>query len=397
MNAQPRNLLLECTTSQCTLHSTQPSQVLAGAARLVGIAMHKNRRAGAAIVARLTDRIQQAAVAASRAGRDAVAAALAAQEADAYLHFAVLLASSDGGGALQAALLLRLPQLLPLGRSPSSSTRRLLLDVCSALLPSVARLPFSPAAAVPQCAAVQAAEAAGADPAAAAAAGLVAQPTPPPHPTQAYRSALLAAVVSRMEDKDATLRAKALSCLEKHASMAAAHLNAATAAHDVGSVSSDALLQALCGRWACSETACASSDVVLLRVKCLSSQTHSCSQPAAASHSCRLHDKSPSVRKKAVAVLAALLQPAAGLSRPAAAALADAVLPLAAQLLGVRPDSALHLGEDTLKASLRLSSCWSAAGRSRWVLNPASEALAMRRHMAIPRTNGHQSLSLHYA
>ena len=59
----------------------------------------------------------------------------------------------------------------------------------------------------------------------------------------------------------------------------------------------------------------------------------------------RLCDRSPSVRKKAVGLLAALLQPAAGLSAPAAAALADAVLPLAAQLLGVRPNSALHLEE----------------------------------------------------
>ena len=82
---------------------------------------------------------------------------------------------------------------------------------------------------------------------------------------------------------------------------------------------------------------------------------HACSQPASTSHLCRLRDKSPSVRKKAVALLAALLQPAAGLSRPAAAALAGAVLPLAAQLLGVRPDSALHLGEDTVKVGLEFA------------------------------------------
>lgn len=66
------------------------------------------------------------------------------------------------------------------------------------------------------------------------------------------------------------------------------------------------------------------------------------------------------MRKKTVALLAALLQPAAGLSHPAAAALAGAVLPLAAQLLGVRPDSALHLGEEALKVrSLRWACVWA--------------------------------------
>lgn len=215
--------------------------------------MHQSRRAGAAIVARLTDRIQQAAAAASRAGGNAGATALAAQEADACLHFAVLLAGTGSGGALQAALLLRLPQLLPLARSPGSSTRRLMLDLCSALLPSVAQLPFDPAAATPHRAAVQAVEADAADPAVAAGAAAVAQTTLLPHPSLAYRSALLAAVISRLEDKDATLRAKALSCQEKHASLAAAHLSAAAAAAVSGSGiggSCDALLQALCGRWA---------------------------------------------------------------------------------------------------------------------------------------------------
>ncbi|PRW50755.1 NRT1 PTR FAMILY -like [Chlorella sorokiniana] len=298
----------------------QQAQVLAGAARLVASVMHQSRRAGVSIVARLADRIQQAAAAASRASKDAGAAALAAQECDACLHFAVLLAGSSGGGggsgALQAALLLRLPQLLPLARSPSSSTRRLMLDLCSALLPSAAQLPFSPAAAAAAAVPSPAAEAAAAAPA-------EEPPTPPANPRQAYRAALLAAVVGRLEDKDATLRAKALSCLEKHASLVAAHMNAAGSQCSSGG---SALLRALCGR---------------------------------------LCDKSPSVRKKAVALLAALLQPAAGLSHPAAAALAGAVLPLAAQLLGVRPDSALHLGEDILKvlsqAVLRMASAGSSA------------------------------------
>ena len=66
----------------------------------------------------------------------------------------------------------------------------------------------------------------------------------------------------------------------------------------------------------------------------------------------RLCDKSPSVRKRAVALLAALLQQQAASLAPAAAAeLADAVLPVASKLLGVRPDSGLHLGEDGVKVS----------------------------------------------
>lgn len=61
---------------------------------------------------------------------------------------------------------------------------------------------------------------------------------------------------------------------------------------------------------------------------------------------CRLCDRSPSVRKRAVALLAMLLQPAAGLSSQGMAALADVALPLAAKLLGLRPDSALRLGDE---------------------------------------------------
>lgn len=230
-------------------------QVLAGAARLVGSVMLQSRRAGSAIVGRLTDRIQQAAAVASRAGKDAGAAALAAQEQDACLHFAVLLAGTSGGGTLQAALLLRLPQLLPLARSPGSSTRRIMLDLSSALLPSVAQLPFNPAPAAPRPAAVPVAE--GAEPAADATAAAVAPAAPPADPKQACRTALLAAVISRLEDKDATLRAKALGCLEKHASMVAMHLSAAAAQASSGSSgsgsgdgTSSTLLQALRGRWA---------------------------------------------------------------------------------------------------------------------------------------------------
>ena len=211
--------------------------------------MHQSRRAGAAIVAGLVGRIQQAAAAASKSGRDASGAALASQQMDACLHFAVLLAGTGGssGGALSAALLLRLLQLLPLARSPSSSTRRLMLDLCTALLPTVAQLPFNPAAAAAQRTAAQAEPAAAGTEAVAANAAPL---TPAAHPSQAYRAALLAAVVSRLDDKDATLRAKALSCLEKHAGVVAAHMSAPATASGAAAGGSDssALLKSLRGR-----------------------------------------------------------------------------------------------------------------------------------------------------
>jgi hypothetical protein len=55
-----------------------------------------------------------------------------------------------------------------------------------------------------------------------------------------------------------------------------------------------------------------------------------------------------------VALLAALLllqQQGGGLAPAAAAQLADAVLPVASKLLVVKPDSALHLGEEGVKVS----------------------------------------------
>lgn len=63
----------------------------------------------------------------------------------------------------------------------------------------------------------------------------------------------------------------------------------------------------------------------------------------------RLCDKSVSVRKKAVALLVALLHPSAGLAPAGAAALAVAALPVAAKLLGVKADSALHPGHEASK------------------------------------------------
>lgn len=224
-----------------------------GAARLVGSVMHQSRRAGAALVAGLVGRIQQASAVASKSGKQASSTALAAQQLDAGLHLVVQLAGTGGSGssALPVALLLRLPQLLPLARSPGSSTRRLMLDLCTELLPTVQQLPCNPVAAVAQRTASQAQ--AGAEPAvpgAEAAAADAAALTPPAHPSQAYRAALLAAVMGRLEDKDATLRAKALSCLEKHSGLVALHMSDATAAFcaEAGGCGSSTLLKSLCGR-----------------------------------------------------------------------------------------------------------------------------------------------------
>lgn len=182
-------------------------------ARVLGSVMQQSRRAGAAAVAALTERTQQLAAASGggvRGGRDAQAAAAAAavagQQLDACLQFIGLLAGASGTPMLQAALLACLPQLLPLAHHASASTRRLALDLCAALLPAAARLP-------PPAAAAGDADAVKADAAAAVT------------PAQALTGALLAAVVGRLADKDATLRAKALACLEKHAAAAAAHLD----------------------------------------------------------------------------------------------------------------------------------------------------------------------------
>jgi hypothetical protein len=191
--------------------------------------MQQSSRAGVAIVSRLAGRIQLLAAscssngagagagtaAAAAAAATAAAAALAGQQLDACLHFASLLAA-PGSTHLQAALLLCLPQLLPLARIARSSTRRLLLDLCSSLLPSAAAQQLAPAAA-----------------GAAAATGSPAT----------YQSALLATVISRLGDKGATLRAKALGCLEKHAQLLAVHLSSAA-----GGDAAQRFHPALCGR-----------------------------------------------------------------------------------------------------------------------------------------------------
>ncbi len=77
------------------------------------------------------------------------------------------------------------------------------------------------------------------------------------------------------------------------------------------------------------------------------------------------------MRKRTAALLAALLQ--ANLAPIAGARLAEAVLPVASKLLGVKPDSALHPGEEAAKVknstamalpciqavgTRRMGSCW---------------------------------------
>ncbi|KAL4443283.1 hypothetical protein ABPG75_011020 [Micractinium tetrahymenae] len=297
----------------------QTQHALAAAARLMSSIAQHSSRAGMVVAARLADRCAELAAAGTTGARasDAAvaAAALAGQRLDACLHFAALLTAASGaaGGAgpsaLAAGLLLCLPRLLPLARMGRASTRRLCLDLFSALLTAATQLPaVQPTQAGPQ---TDSMAAAGALPAAGSAA-------------TACQSALLAAICAGLSDKDATLRAKALACLEKHAGLVALLLSSPPSATptdgssrgsaDVGSE----LLQALCGR---------------------------------------LCDKSPSVSKRAVVLLTALTQQlharpgaAHNLAPASAAKLAEAVLPVASRLLGLRPDSALHPGEEGLQA-----------------------------------------------
>lgn len=319
----------------------QAAPVLATAARLVSGVMQQSSRAGAALIGHLADRLAQLSAASlassssSRAGAAAAAAATAAaavagQQLDACLHFAALLGGSSTL-PLQAALLLCLPRLLPLVRHPSSTTRRLALDLCTALLPPASQLPRLTVA--PEEAAAEGPADCEDEHGAAAAAAegeAPAEPAPavqPPAAQLSYRDVLLTALVSRLSDRDATLRGKALGCLGKHAQLAAAHLQEAAAAGAAAGGSagpaSSGLLPALCAR---------------------------------------LCDKSPSVRKRAAALLAALLQQAAGLGQAGAAALAAAALPVASQLLGVRADSALHPGAEGVPVS-DLAAVWLT-----WVL-----------------------------
>lgn len=231
-------------------------QVLTGVARLVSGISQQSSRASVAIASRLAERLQSlAAQAGAEGGRDAGAAALAGQQLDACLQFAAMLAAAPGASTLPAALLLSLPTLLPLLRQPSSSTRRLALDLCGTLLPIAARLPSAStasaaAASTPDAeAAGEPAEAAGEPADLAADGGGAPQPVPQQGASEDYRQALLAAVVSRLNDKDATLRAKALGVLEKHARLAATCLGSGAGAEaGAGGALQSPLLSALCGR-----------------------------------------------------------------------------------------------------------------------------------------------------
>lgn len=270
--------------------------------------MERSRKAGLAIAASLSDRVQQLAAESDggsggaggrRAEAAAAASALVGQRLDACLHFQALLAGAGCEG-LPAALLLGLPALLPLTRHTRGSTRRLALEACSALLPSAAALqPRAEGTQASRLARPETAEPAQGT-AAPAAAATRSQP-----PSFTYVDLLLAALLGRLADKDATLRGKALALLERHAALLARHFWRGTRGGDA-------------------------------TLRCLP-------QALAA----RLRDRSPSVRKRAAALLEALLR--ARLPQPAAAALAASTLPVAAGLLSVRPDSALRPTEDAAK------------------------------------------------
>ena len=144
--------------------------------------------------------------------------------------------------ALAAGLLLCLPRLLPLARHGRASTRRLCLDLFSSLLQAATHLPAAPPP-------VGSPQAGGAE-------GTGVSLLRPEGRVQC-QCALLAAMCASLSDRDATLRAKALACLERHAGLVAAALSTSPAAA-AGSSGSDrggagaslgaALLQAVRGR-----------------------------------------------------------------------------------------------------------------------------------------------------
>ncbi len=237
--------------SQQTQSSAPLTQALAAAARLLGSVAQQSSRAGVAIASRLTDRCAELAAASAsgpRASDAAVAAAsLAGQRLDACLHFVAALAAPHGPAgraeppALAAGLLLCLPRLLPLARISRSSTRRLCLDLFSQLLQAAAQLP------APQ----RPAEGPQADGTQGTAAG-----SSSAYSSATCQSALLAALCAGLADRDATLRAKALACLERHASLVAEVLSESAGAAAAGGNSREgggagvgnALLQGLRGR-----------------------------------------------------------------------------------------------------------------------------------------------------
>lgn len=224
---------------------------------LAGLAQQCSH-AGLAVVGRLVSRCEELAAdsSAGSGGAAGAAAGLAGLRLDACLSFAAAMLAAPGGGATAAPLLLCLPRLLPLARSPRGTTRRLVLDVCSGLLPAAAQRPVAaprqPAAEHEQPAAEHpgegaSGEAGGGEPAADCKMGECRAP-------EALQTALLAALAADLSDKDATLRAKALACLERHSALLAAHLSACTAAgggssSSAGAAVCNAWLAALCGRY----------------------------------------------------------------------------------------------------------------------------------------------------
>ena len=308
--------------------------------------MQQSSRAGASIVCRLAQHSEQLA---GGRGAAASAAAGAGDQLDACLHFLSLLAGSGGAG-VQAALLLCLPRLLPLAGQERATSRRLLLDVLASLLPAAQQLSQGGATAPGSqlCSSPQVACSNGS--------ALERQPEPRP-----IVAALLSAVVGRLHDRDASLRGKALGCLERHSALLAGQLSRqggngspAAASTDAGASSRDAFLSALCSRWADIKRGLAGAprgecpQELLPALLCTAPIIVVVTTAAAATAApARLCDRSPSVRKRAISLLAALLsQPA--LLPAGTAVLAGAVLPVAARLLRARPDSGLHPGDESM-------------------------------------------------
>lgn len=219
------------------------------AVQLVGSVHQQCSKAGVAFIAGLTDLTLQLAD-----GSPVAAAAVAGQQLDACLQFFTLLTAGPAS-QLHVAVLLACPRLLPLASACRSSTRRLVLDLCSNLLPAAARLvPNSERQVAAGCSAAERAMGDGAvqecKKGEAAPVSVSAPPLPPSLPVTAapsLQSLLLAALLGRLGDRNATLRAKVLGCLERHVQLVAAHLSSNNEGRDVALT---CLLPAMCARWA---------------------------------------------------------------------------------------------------------------------------------------------------
>eukprot|EP00887_Chlorella_sp_A99_P001044 scaffold14.g1044.t1 len=319
-----------------TLHDIQaavcgakpPPQVLAACAELLEHTMVQSSAAGASAVAWVVDH----AVCLATPARGAVDASRQ-QQLESWLGFAGALASG-GGAATRGALLLSLGQLIPLGCQGRAGVRRALLDLLSRL------------AAAPHPASGAAGGGGGGGGGSASAGSAV----------QACQAACLDAMIHLLRDKDANLRAKALGCLDSHAALLAGLLAPAAppGAGPAVPAGGEARGAAAEPGTAAGEPGTAAAGAAALPDARLDALlTSLCA---------RLRDRSSSVRKRARLLLRTLV--AAALAPGARRCLADAVLPLASQLLAARPDSALHLGEaaaELCAVALALAEASSAA------------------------------------